>query len=162
MPQPERELPARKNMPSGNPSPAGPCALVLFGGTGDLTARMLLPALYNLAKSKLLSPDFAIVGVGRNDYTSEQYRQIIGDKLQTFATGGVDPELRDWLIQRVYYTAGEFRDPQLYVRLRQTLSEIDKKSHNTDGNYFFYLATSPAFFGVIVEQLGTSGLAHEE
>jgi glucose-6-phosphate 1-dehydrogenase len=162
MPQPERELPARKNMPSGNPSPAGPCAMVIFGGTGDLTARMLFPALYNLAKSKLLSPDFAIVGVGRNDYTSEQYRQIIGDKLQTFATGGVDPELRDWLIQRVYYTAGEFRDPQLYVRLRQTLSEIDKKSHNTDGNYFFYLATSPAFFGIIVEQLGTSGLAHEE
>lgn len=157
----EREQPAMERMPSGSPPPTGPCALVIFGGTGDLTARKLFPALYNLAKSKLLSQDFAIVGVGRNDYTTDQYRKVMGENLKNFATGKVDPELCDWLIQRTTYLAGEFQDPQMYARLKQCLSEIDKKTYNTDGNYFFYLATSPAFFGAIADQLGAAGLTRE-
>ena len=118
--------------------------MVIFGGTGDLTARKLFPAIYNLVKSKLLSSDFAIVGVGRNDYTREQYQKIMGDNLDKFATSKVDPKLHDWMIQRVFYVGGEFHDPELYARVGQTLSEIDKKC-NTKGNYFFYLATSPVF-----------------
>ena len=78
MPQLERELPALEQPPSGSPPPTGPCVMVIFGGTGDLTARKLFPALYNLVKSKLLPSDFAIVGVGRNDYTAEQYQQDHG------------------------------------------------------------------------------------
>jgi glucose-6-phosphate 1-dehydrogenase len=157
----ERELPALEQMPSGNPPPAGPCIMVIFGGTGDLTQRKLMPALYNLARSRLLSQDFAIVGVGRNDYTTEQYRQILKEKLQAYATGKVEPELQDWLLQRLFYIAGDFKDPQLYAGLKQLLSEIDQKSFHTEGNYLFYLATSPAFFGLIVDQLGASGLAEE-
>jgi glucose-6-phosphate 1-dehydrogenase len=161
MPQLERELPAMDQAPSGSPPSAGPCAMVIFGGTGDLTARKLFPALYNLVKSKLLSSDFAIVGVGRNDYTREQYRQIMGENLDKFATGTVDPKLREWMMERVYYVGGEFQDPGLYARLGLTLAEVDKNC-NTQGNYFFYLATSPTFFGDIVDHLGASELACEK
>ncbi|HEY5026902.1 MAG TPA: glucose-6-phosphate dehydrogenase, partial [Candidatus Angelobacter sp.] len=148
MPQLERELPAMDQAPSGSPPPTGPCVMVIFGGTGDLTARKLFPAIYNLVKSKLLSSDFAIVGVGRNDYTTEQYRQVMGENLQNFATTTMDPKLRDWMLERLYYVGGEFQDPGLYARVGQTLAEVDKKC-NTKGNYFFYLATSPVFFGDI-------------
>jgi len=135
--------------------------MVIFGGTGDLTARKLFPAIYNLVKSKLLSSDFAILGVGRNNYSREQYQQIMGDNLDKFATNKVDPELRDWMVQRVFYVGGEFHDPQLYARVGQTLADIDKKL-NTQSNYFFYLATSPTFFGEIVDHLGESELACEK
>jgi glucose-6-phosphate 1-dehydrogenase len=161
MPQLERELPALEQMPSGSPPPTGPCAMVIFGGTGDLAGRKLFPALYNLAKSKLLSSEFAIVGIGRNDYSHEQYRKIMGEKLDAFATGTVEPELREWLLQRVYYIAGSFQDEQLYARLAQLLLEVEKKQH-TQGNCFFYLATSPSFFGDIVNRLGASELACEK
>src|SRR5215831_20810058 len=157
----EREQPALERIPSGNPPPTGPCAMVIFGGTGDLTARKLFPALYNLVKSKLLSADFAILGVGRNDYTREQYQKIMGDNLQKFATSTVDPKLHAWLMERVYYVGGEFHDPGLYTQVAQTLAAVDKDC-NTHGNYFFYLATSPAFFGNIAEHLGESGLACEK
>jgi len=135
--------------------------MVIFGATGDLTARKLMPALYNLAKSNMLSREFAVVGVARNDYSTDQFRQIIGEKLQSFATSSVDQDLKDWLLRRLYYVCGEFDDPQVYQRLGQTLAEVDK-THNTHGNCFFYLATSPVFFGMIVDQLGASQLACEK
>src|SRR6202023_3606402 len=144
--------------PSGSPPRAGPCVMVIFGGTGDLTARKLFPALYNLVKSKLLSSDFAILGIGRNDYSREQYQKIMGDNLDKFATSTVDPKLRAWMMERVYYVCGEFQDPALYTQVAKTLDEVDKNC-NTQGNYFFYLATSPAFFGDIVAHLVASELA---
>jgi glucose-6-phosphate 1-dehydrogenase len=161
MPQLERELPVMDQPPTGSPPPGGPCAMVIFGGTGDLTARKLFPAIYNMVKSKLLSPDFAIIGVGRNDYSREQYQQVMSDNLDKFVTSTVDPKLRDWIIQRVFYVSGEFQDPGLYTRVAQAVVEVDK-SCQTQGNYFFYLATSPAFFGNIVEQLGACELASEK
>src|SRR4029077_10303592 len=111
MQQTEREMPATDEIAAGSPPPSGPCAMVIFGGTGDLTGRKLFPAPYNLAKSKMLSQDFAIVGVGRNDYTHEQYRQVMGEKLQSFATSEVDAELRDWLIPSGDCLSGAFREP---------------------------------------------------
>src|SRR5258708_4174408 len=136
----------------------GPCIMVIFGASGDLTARKLMPALYNLAKSGMLSQEFAIVGVARNDMTTEQFRQTMSDNLQSFATEKADSALRDWLIGRIYYVAGEFKDPALYTRLAATLTEADQ-AHKTRGNHFYYMATSPAFFGEIVDQLGAAGLA---
>jgi glucose-6-phosphate 1-dehydrogenase len=157
----EHELPHLEEPPTGASRPTGPCVMVIFGATGDLTARKLFPALYNLAKSNLLSREFAIVGVGRNDYTVDQFRQVMGDKLQTFATSTVDSDLKEWLLRRVYYVGGEFSDPQLYSRLAQILTEVDK-NHNTHGNYFFYLATSPTYFGLISERLGAAELICEK
>ncbi len=83
--------------------PAGPCVMVIFGATGDLTARKLVPALYNLLNTKLLSDEFAIVGVGRDQQTEESFRKSILQKLQSFATADVTDEQRDWLISRVFY-----------------------------------------------------------
>lgn len=164
MQQLEKELELAPHLaepvPAGPPQ-SGPCVMVIFGATGDLTARKLLPALYNLAKSNLLSREFAVVGVGRSNYSVDQFRQLMAQKLQAFATSSVDEDLRDWLMRRVYFVSGEFHDPQLYARLAQTLAEVDK-NHNTHGNYFFYLATSPNFFGGIVDQLGASELACEK
>src|SRR5262249_1363438 len=162
MPQLERDLEELALLMSEKPArQTGPCAMVIFGATGDLTARKLFPALYNLAASHMLSSNFAIVGVARNDYSVEQFRKTLGEQLMKFATGKVDPDLRDWLLDRLYYVSGEFHEPQTYVKLAQQLTEMDEK-HHTNGNYFFYLATSPAFFGDIVEQLGASNLAVQQ
>src|SRR6516162_6846592 len=123
----ELEISARPAEPAqAGPPQSGPCVMVIFGATGDLTARKLFPALYNLAKSNLLSREFAIIGVGRSDYTVEQFRQIIGQKLESFATSKLDNDLRDWLLKRIYFVAGEFPDPNLYTRLAQKLEEVDK------------------------------------
>ena len=161
MSQVEKELetgePAEPEKPARQ---AGPGVMVIFGATGDLTARKLFPAIYNLAKSNLLSRESAIVGVARDEMSTDQFRELMGKQLQTFATGKVDPDLRDWMLSRLYYISGEFKDPQVYARLTQALAEADK-NHHTHGNYFFYLATSPVFFGDIVEQLGAAGLASE-
>ncbi|HET9839551.1 MAG TPA: glucose-6-phosphate dehydrogenase, partial [Candidatus Angelobacter sp.] len=156
-----QEMPALEKTPTGAPRPAGPCVMVIFGATGDLTGRKLMPALYNLVKSRLLSDEFAIVGVSRNEYTLEQFRQMMGEKLESFATGTLDSGLRSWLMQRIYYVAGEFDDPALYTRLAQALQQVDQK-HHTRSNYFFYLATSPVFFGKIADRLGQSELACEK
>src|SRR6266436_3273750 len=132
MSQLDRELPAPEETSAASPPPTGPCVMVIFGASGDLTARKLFPALYNLAKSNMLSREFAIVGVGRNDYSVDQFRQIMGDKLKTFATSSVDNDLKEWLLRRLYYVQGEFDDAQLYSKLAQVLTEIDK-NHNTHG-----------------------------
>jgi glucose-6-phosphate 1-dehydrogenase len=162
MPQLEKELQDLERAAAGQgPPPTGPCVMVIFGATGDLTARKLFPALYNLAKANLLSREFAIVGLGRSTYSIDQYRQIMGQKLKAYATGTVDNDLCDWLLRRLYFVAGEFTDDKLYTNLAQTLAEVDK-NHNTHGNYFFYLATSPSFFGDITDRLGASGLACEK
>ena len=116
----ERELPTLEQAPTGTPRPTGPCVMVIFGATGDLTARKLLPALYNLAKSNMLSREFAIVGAARNDFSTDQFRQLMSEKLQSFATSSVDQDLKDWLLRRIYYVGGEFDDPQLYQNLAKT------------------------------------------
>jgi len=162
MPQAEKELKTEESAGLEKPArQAGPSAMVIFGATGDLTARKLFPAIYNLAKSNLLSRESAIVGVAREDMSTDQFRELMGKQLQTFATGKLDSDLRDWILSRVYYVGGDFKDPQVYAKLAQTLAEADK-NHHTHGNYFFYLATSPLFFGDIVEQLGAAGLASEK
>lgn len=162
MPQVERALADIEQTEVTRPvRQTGPCVMVIFGATGDLTARKLFPALYNLAKSNMLSHDFAIVGVSRNDFNLEQFRRIMGEQLMRFATDKVDADLRDWLLERLYYVSGEFQDPKAYAKLSQLLTEVDNK-HRTNGNYFFYLATSPAFFGDIVDQLGQAKLVAEK
>jgi glucose-6-phosphate 1-dehydrogenase len=162
MPQIEREISTAETAEPEKPArQTGPFAMVIFGATGDLTARKLFPALYNLAKSKLLSKESAFIGLAREQMSTEQFRELMGKQLQNFATEKVDPDLRDWMLSRLYYVSGEFKDTQVYTKLAATLAEADKK-HDTRGNYFFYLATSPVFFGDIVEQLGAAGLAAEE
>lgn len=135
--------------------------MVIFGATGDLTKRKLFPALYNLAKSKLLSRDFAVICTARNEISSEAFREQMSNDMKTFATSEVDPEIWNWFLERIYYTACDVTNAAHYERLKALLTEIDGK-HGTKGNYFFYLAISPNFFGESIRQLGAAGLAHQD
>jgi glucose-6-phosphate 1-dehydrogenase len=141
--------------------PAPPCVMVIFGASGDLTKRKLIPALYNLAKDSLLSKNFALVGVARNEMETDQFRDMINKEIDQFATTKLDPKLWDWLSGRIHYISGDFDDPAVYDQLGKLLTTLDKE-HGTQGNYFYYLATAPTFFGVIVKKLGAAGLVSEE
>ena len=152
---------AATNNHTGAGRPGDPCIMVIFGASGDLTKRKLIPALYNLAKDNLLSKEFALVGFARNELTNEQFRDMIGKEIGEYATTKVDPDLWHWFARRIYYMAGDFDDPAAYEKLRDLLAQIDKE-HGTRGNYFYYLATSPSFFSPIVKQLGAAGMVSEE
>ncbi len=138
-----------------------PCVVVIFGASGDLTKRKLLPALYNLLHGKLLPKEFAVIGVGSTPLSSPDFRTRLSKDLQEFATSSVEMELWEWFSSRLYYQPGDFRDPNLYQQLKQMLAKVDKEQ-GTPGNYLFYLATSPVFFGEVVKQLGAAGLAKED
>ncbi len=140
--------------------PAPPSTVVIFGATGDLTKRKLIPALFNLAAGGLLPDEFAIVGFGRTEMSSEQFRDHLREDLARFATREVDPGLADWLLGRIYYTSGNFKDSASYERLESTIqkAETEKK---TGGARLYYLATPPNFFADIVEHLGEAKMANE-
>ncbi|HYV30860.1 MAG TPA: glucose-6-phosphate dehydrogenase, partial [Candidatus Binatia bacterium] len=134
---------------------ADPCVMVVFGGTGDLNKRKLIPALYNLATSNLLAPEFAVIGIGRTAMTSEEFRRKIDQDMRQFATVPVEPAGWQPLLSRIYYLVGDAQDKDTYVRLRELLEEVDKNDR-TRGNYLYYLATAPEFFGEVVRQLGAA------
>ena len=140
---------------------ADPCVMVICGAGGDLTKRKLIPALCNLAKAGLLSKQFAIVGFSRGARTDEDLRKELTADIQAFATSPVDPELWAWFLQRIYSLGGDFMDPSAYEALADRLAAIDRE-HNTQGNFLYYLATGPEFFGEIVRQLHGVGLTREE
>ncbi|HEV2382675.1 MAG TPA: glucose-6-phosphate dehydrogenase, partial [Terriglobia bacterium] len=135
---------------------AGPCVFVLFGAAGDLTKRKLVPALSNLAQAKLLPEDFAVVGVSVDDLSVDAFR----DQVSEFLPSG-NTDARDWLRQRLFYERGDFGDANTFARLRDSLTKIDADYH-TQGNYLFYMATAPKFFGAIVQQLGRAELSRQE
>ncbi|PYX96756.1 MAG: glucose-6-phosphate dehydrogenase, partial [Acidobacteria bacterium] len=139
--------------------PGDPCVMVIFGASGDLTRRKLIPALYNLAKLQLLSREFAVVGVARQPMSTEDFRRRISDDVSKFAL--VDPDLWEWFVRRMHYIAGSFDDNNLYPQLKDALEKVDK-DHSTHGNYLFYLATAPEYFGVIVDNLAEVGLMTEQ
>ena len=146
---------------TGPGRPGDPCIMVIFGASGDLTKRKLIPALYNLAKDNLLSKEFALVGFARNDLSSEQFRDMIGKEIGEYATTKVDPDLWHWFSRRIYDCSGDFDDTASYNKLCDLLTQIDKE-HGTRGNYFYYLATAPNFFAPIVKQLGAASLVTED
>jgi glucose-6-phosphate 1-dehydrogenase len=138
-----------------------PCVMVIFGYSGDLTRRKLIPALYNLASQQLLSPGFAVIGVGRTPMSNEDARKKLSEDFKKFATGPIDPELWESFVKRINYLSGDFDKPETYEKLKSTLAEVDQQ-YDSHGNYFFYLATAPNFFGDIVERLSKVGLMIEE
>jgi glucose-6-phosphate 1-dehydrogenase len=141
--------------------PADPCCFVVFGASGDLTRRLLIPALYNLAAGGLLPEPFSLVGVARGDMPGETLRKQLGMALREFATRPVDNATADRLLACVTYVQGNPDDPQTYERLRQELERVET-ARPTRGNRLFYLATPPTAFGPIGCRIGRSGLAREE
>src|SRR6202050_5684282 len=103
--------------------PGDPCVMVIFGASGDLTKRKLLPALYNLAKDNLLSKEFAVIGFARNELTTQEFRDKLSSEIAEFATTAVDPDLWKWFSERIYYVTGEFGDPAAFARLNDQLEE---------------------------------------
>jgi glucose-6-phosphate 1-dehydrogenase len=140
---------------------AGPCTIVIFGAAGDLTKRLLLPALYNLKRSHLLPQEFAIVGVAHTPISQDDFRSKLNQDIHEFATVAVDDQLWQQFEQRLYYLSGEFQDAKLYQQLQTLLTQVDEDC-GTQGNYLFYLATSSNFFCDIIAQLGAAGLVQED
>src|SRR5256714_558547 len=137
------------------------CVMVIFGAAGDLTKRKLIPALYNLKHSHLLSDNFAVIGVARAEMSDKEFRNRMRDDMNEFATDKVEATEWQWLSERLYYLSGDFNEDATYARLKTRVEELDKE-HQAAGNYCFYLAAAPDYFAPIVRQLGRVGLAQEE
>ena len=135
-----------------------PCAIVLFGSTGDLAHRKLVPALYHLARAGNLPSECAIVGFARRDWTDDDLRADYEKSL--VKNGGSDfREIWPQFASRLVFTPGTFDDAESYRKLKEKLEELDR-SHGTRGNRIFYLAVSPEFFSTIIAHLGEAGLIH--
>ncbi len=142
-------------------TPPGPCAMVIFGASGDLTKRKLMPALLNLAQEHLLPADFAVIGLARRPLSDVSFRRKIADDLRALTHHDPDAALWQALAARLFYQAGDLNVDATYAALRDRLAACDR-NQKTAGNYLFYLATAPEHFPEAIENLGTSGLAREE
>jgi glucose-6-phosphate 1-dehydrogenase len=136
--------------------PAPACVLVICGAGGDLTHRLLIPALASLADRKLLDERFAVLGFGHGEASDAAFRR---DVLAAVGRDGVKTEALDWLRERLFYMHGDFEDASAYLELGNRLAALEKRIGNR--NVVFYLATAPRQFGPIVEALGRAGLVHE-
>ncbi|HTR72963.1 MAG TPA: glucose-6-phosphate dehydrogenase [Solirubrobacteraceae bacterium] len=138
--------------------PVAPTALVIFGATGDLARRKLLPALYNLAHEGALPERFHLVGVSRREKAHEDFRAECEEAIRAFSRRRPDEDVLKVLLEQVRYVPGVFDDPAVYTELGNTLDRFDEEAGERL-NRAFYLSTAPGFFPVIVGQLGGSGLA---
>ena len=130
-----------------------PTTLVIFGASGDLTRRKLLPALYQLMRGQRLPVRFTVLGVARSEMSDEQFRQQLHDSLKEFAGVAKPDEVSNALAAELFYVQGEMDDAALYQRLGAKLKEAGAP----DG-LLFYFATPPSVCGTIVEQLSAAGL----
>jgi glucose-6-phosphate 1-dehydrogenase len=138
-----------------------PCTMVIFGAAGDLTGRKLIPALYNLAKSDLLSREFAVVGVARAKWSEEAFREHASQAIKEFATDAVDPDIWEWFVRRLYYFQADFNDKGVFSQLKEFVEKVDR-DHSTHGNHLYYMATAASYFGPLVEQMAAAGMMREE
>jgi glucose-6-phosphate 1-dehydrogenase len=141
--------------------PVHPTTLVIFGGTGDLAKRKLLPAIYNLAHEGALPERFNLIGVSRSEMPDDEYRDLARDSITQFSRREADTQVLDSLLGRIRYVGGTFDDPSVYERLEACAVEYDEEAGITF-NRVFYLSTAPSFFPVIVGQLGEHGLDRRE
>ncbi len=145
---------------TGHECPGDPCTIVIFGASGDLTKRKLLPALYNLKALKLLPANFSVIGVAVSDWDDSEYRKRITEDIKEFATRPVDDTEWDDFVKRSYYVHGDFNDVETFNKLSAKIDSAQKE-WKLGGNVLFYLAVSPTFFAKVVEQLSSVGLTKE-
>src|SRR6185312_15721314 len=144
-------------------APPPSCAIVIFGANGDLTRRLIVPALYNLARGGMLPERLALIGVDHNDKSSEQWRDALRDFLvQTLAKSSesLDEKLWTSIAEDMIFLKGDFEKDETYSALAKCLSEIDAKK-SLGGNVLFYMAVADRFFATIAGKLGEAGLAEE-
>lgn len=135
-----------------------PCGIIIFGASGDLTHRKLIPALFHLAQADLLPDHWYVIGVGRTKMDDEAFRKTVAASLDAISSDrSADPASREGFINRFHYLAGDSHDPTYYASLKERLTHLDKR-YGTGGNHLFYLATPPALYSDIIGQLGAAGL----
>jgi glucose-6-phosphate 1-dehydrogenase len=145
--------------------PADPCAMVIFGASGDLTKRLVTPALYNLSRTGVLPQNFALIGVDLAEGTAESWRDhlyemlksFVGNTTAEFDAPQIDQAAWQRLAAKMSYVQGDITKPDLYQKLRDTLAEVEK-AQGTRGNVIFYLAIADRFFGDVVDRLGEAKL----
>ena len=155
--------------PRREAKPADPCAMVIFGATGDLTKRLVVPALYNLLRTKVLPEHFALVGVARTEETADGWRDqlhgmltsFVGNAAAEFGADHIDEDAWKRLTEKMIYVQGDLTKPELYEKLRSVLDQAEK-THGTRGNAIFYLAVADRLFGTVVEQLGKAKLTDQD
>ncbi|MBJ7383381.1 MAG: glucose-6-phosphate dehydrogenase [Mycolicibacterium sp.] len=152
--------PLRDKRDKRMPRIAGPCAVVIFGVTGDLARKKLMPAIYDLANRGLLPPSFALIGFARRDWADEDFGKVVYDAVKQHARTPFRQEVWDRLAEGIRFVQGTFDDESSFERLKATLDELDVE-RGTGGNHAFYLSIPPKAFPVVCEQLSKSGLANK-
>ncbi len=161
------QMPFQTATTSNGTAIAPPCVFVIFGASGDLTKRLLMPAIYNLVNEGLLNDDFQIIGINRGDPDQETFRtNLLKAMVDIIEAGGgeagkhhVEASARDWLHERIHHLSGDITAEGMFLDLRHKIDDLLKdKSHK---NVVFYLATAPQFFGPVVEGLGKAGLTKQ-
>ena len=141
------------------PRIAGPCSLVIFGVTGDLAKKKLLPAVYDLANRGLLPPSFGLIGFGRRDWDNEKFANFVEEHVRDHCRTPFNEDTFAQLRNGLRFVTGTFDDAEAFGRLSDTVSELDRDL-GTRGNHAFYMSVPPRAFPVVSRQLAACGLAH--
>lgn len=137
---------------------AGPSGLIMFGVTGDLSRKKLMPAVYDLANRGLLPPAFSLVGFARRDWSKQDFEKEVHDSVKAHARTPWSEEVWQQLSRGIRFVAGEHDDPEAFIRLKETIDELDSE-RGTAGNHVFYLSIPPRDFPLVIDQLDKVGLA---
>ena len=140
------------------PRIAGPCSIVIFGVTGDLARKKLLPAIYDLANRGLLPPSFGLTGFARRDWTEDHFRQFVKENVQQHCRTHFNEVTWNQLAEGIRFVHGTFEDADAFERLSNTVAELDK-DRGTRGNHAFYMSIPPRDFPLVAQQLANCGLA---
>ena len=140
---------------------AGPSGLVIFGVTGDLSRKKLMPAVYDLANRGLLPPGFALVGFARRAWETQDFEKVVYDAVKQYARTPFDEDIWRQLAQGIRFVQGEFDDDDAFARLKTTIEELDV-DRGTMGNHAFYLSIPPKSFSQVTQQLRRLGLAEQK
>ncbi|MCS5713069.1 glucose-6-phosphate dehydrogenase [Herbiconiux sp. CPCC 205716] len=140
---------------------AGPSGLVIFGVTGDLSRKKLMPAVYDLASRGLLPPGFSLVGFARRDWEDQDFERVVHDAVKEHSRTPFDEDVWRQLSEGIRFVSGEFDDDAAFEQLKETIDELDR-DRGTMGNYAFYLSIPPKAFPLVTEQLRRSGLADQQ
>jgi glucose-6-phosphate 1-dehydrogenase len=135
--------------------------MVIFGASGDLTARKLVPALYDLAAQRRLPMEFAVVGISRSEMSHDEFRERLRGSLEKHRSGQFSEDVWESFRRSLFYLSGDSKKPETYEELKGFLQELDGE-RGTGGNRIFYLSSSPSLFSTIVERLGEAGMNEEE
>ena len=137
---------------------AGPSGLIMFGVTGDLSRKKLLPAIYDLANRGLLPPAFSLVGFARRDWSEEDFEKVVYEAVKQYSRTSWSESVWEQLVKGIRFVSGRHDDPAAFAKLKEVVDELDAQ-RGTAGNHTFYLSIPPRDFPLVLDQLETAGLS---